>query len=980
MTFPSEKGFPASLNSSMWRNQDGLLHKTLAKKSRLCLVFPTSRGLKLCHETFENISVILDTTFAQSRQQSAGNLDAADRIAVAVLRISCGMAEDAVLRSRFFRETHVMAILSEVTHINDAEVLLEIARRTSTILDSVELHWDRIQYVEKAACVLSHGTSAALARSDPAIQIHVSRVLEFLLRVVSRKDSTPLSFYHLLGFCATNAGYADSAPIFSQNAVDFLVACTRSPYSETRVTAHVSLLRLRMRVGQEAHEPETTPGSVRAQQVLAGYYREGQSHHAMCLKEDAQLLRLLERYKSDSQGDLSELAEELSNLVLRHESMVRSRLQLNPELVDMTVACAAAVESNTGPAANILRLVLLLSRGEPHQASELVRASLERHPSMAFFYYVMAECHDFGVPSALLAEKGLECSSMTNFVRRQLRLHSAFSSLRIVAALVGASSEVLRSQEAETLIEKGSCNAKTFVDVAQLDHPDLPFMTALSIHFDILKKGHTLTEDDFQVSVILGWTIQPLIPNYTTNARDRFALVCDVARCTEQGFDLGVGNLCVTLDEIFARMPNARSTWGSTVSRQPMKLTPNTISVPAHADPNAALAAWLKTLHTTPMEDLTSQIRGMDQGSERHGKARLYSYCDNECQKKHWKVHRALRGRPIEENANNFLVDYHLGFHFVQKERWGDAQAPQEDILLILGYTIVDLPDTDATTLICVDAGTDSRIIDSKILAPDWQRRPCFATIPQQIPSGGYTHVPLGSAANVDPAPLPHWLAGLSRSKGMPWNNISGELEANPGVGEVPTGTVWLLGLSVASADAARWWPLSSESILHCLLQPRTTSTTQYLHILGTRLTELRLQSPDVSSQLDFSQNTSLQVLNIAGVYIGSAVDALHAPRLLLPFLARIAAHCSLKTLILSVSSSSPDPTYDRTTSLSKELLAELLRTPGMEGLRELRLVLSGLNLPDLEPTRLANTLRASMPSSERTRIVGFVEGKVVMP
>ncbi|KAJ7625920.1 hypothetical protein FB45DRAFT_922629 [Roridomyces roridus] len=638
----------------------GFTPQDLGRKIASMLGIPnffSPRGLKLCHQTFGDISAVLDTTFAQSRQQSAGNQAAADRVAVSVLAISTGMAHDTVLRNHFLGKAimllhssiareDVMALLGEVTHISDTEILLEIARRTSTILDSVELHWDQLEYVEKAACVLSHGTSAALACSDSAIQTHLSRVLEFLLRVVSRPHSTPLSFYHLLGFCATNAGYDGSALIFTENTVDFLVACTQSPHLETRMTGQVSLFMLDS-MEQEAHLSETTPGSVRAQQVLAGYHREGQSHQTMCLKGDAQLSRLLERYTS--QGDLPEIAKELSNLILQHEFMVRSSLQQDPELVDMTVACAAAVESKTGPTANVLRLALLLSQGELalQQASEFARASLELHPSVAFFYYVLAECHcpESGVASVLLAEKGLECSSMTDFVRRRLLLHSTFSSLRVVSALVGASKEVPRLQEAETLIGRGSRHAKTFVDAAQLDDPDLPMMTALNIVFDILKKGHTLTEDDIQ------------------DARERFTFVCDVARCTGQGFHPGVGYLFVTLDKLLDRMPHARSIWGSTVSRQPMKLTPNSISVAAHADPKAALDAWLTSLHNTPIEDLGSQIRGLDRSRRRHGTARLYScasccktsvtlkqcarcqkarYCNSGCQKKHWKYHRAV--------------------------------------------------------------------------------------------------------------------------------------------------------------------------------------------------------------------------------------------------------------------------------------------------------------------------------------------------
>ncbi|KAJ7625955.1 hypothetical protein FB45DRAFT_74023 [Roridomyces roridus] len=154
--------------------------------------------------------------------------------------------------------------------------------------------------------------------------------------------------------------------------------------------------------------------------------------------------------------------------------------------------------------------------------------------------------------------------------------------------------------------------------------------------------------------------------------------------------------------------------------------------------------------------------------------------------------------------------------------------------------------------------------------------------------------------------------------------------------------------------------------------------TTRYLHVLGRHLTELCLQGPDISSQIDFSRNTNLQRLEIGGVYITSDVEALRVSPLLLPFLPRIAAHCQLQTLTLSVSSPAPPWARMTLTSLSQELIKDLLQIPGLEGLRELRIVLSGLP-PHYVTASLEETVSEFLPS-ERTKIVGVVEGKIVIP
>ncbi|KAJ7618603.1 hypothetical protein FB45DRAFT_1063232 [Roridomyces roridus] len=576
----------------------------------------TKKGLKSCHESFEKISSTLDSVFAESRKYTA-NQELADVVSAAVLAIYVRMGEDNILRKRVFSETQfidkstellrcstagqlVMGILSDATHIPDTEILIKISRCASTILDSTELHLDHQIYVENAVCVLTHVTTAALGSDpDPELFAAFPRILRFLLDAIGLPHSTPRSFGHFLLFVYQNS--AEHAAIFLSipDTVDFLVACTKCADFYTRVTAQRSLTLLCSHLeaeGKDIH-PERKPGTALIEQVLEQFSRKHVTYSRAWNMDSRKLFDLYDAFTSDPER--SELGRKLADLVLDNEALVRSACLQQPELTGMLWECKDALPNDV--AADILHTLCLLVTDGRREASTFARASLERHPSVAFFYYIVAVYDDdrMGIVSVLFADKGLQCSRITPFLQTRLLFTSISSSHRMISVMMqGPPTQV---QKAEILIKNASLKAKAFVELVPPDEPDRTLIIAISIHLEIMVRGHIWTKKELKA------------------ARGRFSLACDVARCTEDGFN--PRSECIALDKIFSRTSTAWKEWGATVSREPCKEYVAS-DLANEVDPNAALAAWLEKLQTSPPDTLSSELCDL----QLHSYANFYLY------------------------------------------------------------------------------------------------------------------------------------------------------------------------------------------------------------------------------------------------------------------------------------------------------------------------------------------------------------------
>ncbi|KAJ7729084.1 hypothetical protein DFH07DRAFT_721568, partial [Mycena maculata] len=137
-------------------------------------------------------------------------------------------------------------------------------------------------------------------------------------------------------------------------------------------------------------------------------YGSHRCHQSRTMRHTEELTDLVDAFADDPRRSLSDLGQTLVEMILRNESLVRNYF-MNPFEEDTSLAldlggtlfndilrlCGEAVR-NSGPgsqtdiAGNILQLEFLLSGKKNEEASILARSCIERHPSVAFFYYVVA--------------------------------------------------------------------------------------------------------------------------------------------------------------------------------------------------------------------------------------------------------------------------------------------------------------------------------------------------------------------------------------------------------------------------------------------------------------------------------------------------------------------------------------------------------------------------------------------------------------
>ncbi|KAJ7618605.1 hypothetical protein FB45DRAFT_1007366 [Roridomyces roridus] len=649
----------------------------------------TSRGLKKCHESFETIRATLDKVFAQTQEEPApGPLVACDHLAGAILLIYARMAQDNILCRRLVFDTPfldkvvallsspvvrqgMVMILSKLCHQRDSEVLRAVARFTSTLLDYAEPHMARLPFVERTVCVLSHATTSIYREPvpDPEVIAALPRAIQFMLSVVRLPGSTSLSFDHLIMFCHETAPRCPAPLLANPDCLDLLVACARCPDICTRICSERALIGAFIAPHLDKQR-QIEPTREETRTLLQDYYRENEPFVLKLLDGEAKLSALAKEYKANPDCSHSGLGQELASLVLHHEETIRiwigCRVEGAEDVREMLRGCEKAVriaadETNgLDVTSDILRISLLASEGDRYEASHYALEALKRHPSVPFFYFILASCGcgigDDVVTRVLYAEKGLQCDDgMTEYLQLALLYIHLYYAHLLVSQMADGFPADFRLKEVNVLMETASANAHTWSRIAPVDHFQRPLLTTVGILIDLLRDGHTWTDEIFQASRLRFCSPWRKLMNFQ-ETRTFYTQVCDTARCTRTGFNPMEHTFA--LDKILDRMSIAWDTWGSTVSCQP----PKPYTTAAESDHSEVdIVAWFEKLNTGTCFSRMFELQGIDPGVKRFGDANLHTcsycnngnaalkkcagcqqtrYCNNVCQKNHWRSHR----------------------------------------------------------------------------------------------------------------------------------------------------------------------------------------------------------------------------------------------------------------------------------------------------------------------------------------------------
>ncbi|KAJ6580823.1 hypothetical protein B0H19DRAFT_1369312 [Mycena capillaripes] len=634
--------------------------------------FNTSSGLKQCSELFGVISSNLEQIFAQSRRYRADTVSA-DKIAATIIVIYGRIGIDKLLLKRIVAQTDffqnaisllhsdiarsvVMPVLCSLGHTLDIDVLEGLARYSSTILDCVEGHLDDIKYAESGACVLTHSIGLVLADAHPnpelAKVVSLPRIIRFLLRVVRVPDATPISVGHFLDLCSSTARYHPAIFHAIPDCVDFLVACTRAQDLGFRNAALLSLYGICSAATASEYRP---PQPVPFQYNMAADMKR--------IRDFEKLTSLFDNLLENSHRSLADFGLRLVDLILANEVGVRgvwmdpdtffldtescSRLLTNlgcTQFIDVLRLSAEAVRnSGSGSQASmkgdILQAEFLLASRKDTEACAFAQRCIQRHPSVAFFYYVLATNETVDIfTSVRFAEKALLCPDSTDFLRKKLLFSFVNSSVTMITLLLKTGTFTASPvQQVILLAQKARSHAISYIEDVPPHSDNMPEIIALAIHLTFLLEGHTLSDDCRELQ---------------TN-RHRLSQAYAIARSPIREFE--PSQPCLVVDKIFARMPIAWRVWKPFISRHPGKHLYPVI------DPDFDLAAWLEKLETSDPQSRSFHISGVNPNTDRYGPARLHHcsacnaasatlkqcsrcqktrYCNSDCQRNHWKIHR----------------------------------------------------------------------------------------------------------------------------------------------------------------------------------------------------------------------------------------------------------------------------------------------------------------------------------------------------
>ncbi|KAJ6580820.1 hypothetical protein B0H19DRAFT_1369310 [Mycena capillaripes] len=594
----------------------------------------TSSGLKQCSELFGVISSNLDQIFAQCRGYQADTVSA-DKIAAAIIVIYGRIGIDKLLLSRIVGQTAflenaisllhsdtarsvVMPVLCSLGHTLERGVLNGLARHTSAILDCVEGRLDDLECAESGVCILTHSTAVALAAEHPdpelAKLVSLRRIILFFLRVVRLPSATALSFGHFLKLCSSTAIFHPAVFRAIPDCVDFLVACTRAQDLCYRCVALLSLQGFCSSENRTEYRPHQ---SAPFQYDMAADMKR--------MQDLEKLTTLIDNLLENSHRSLVDFGLALIELILGNALVVR-RVLMDPDMlfldvesfsrlltdlgctqfIDVLRLSAEAVRSSGSDSqasmkGDILQTEFLLASEKGDEAYEFAQRCVKRHPSVAFFYYVLATSYTVDlVTSVHFAEKGLQCSDLTDFLREELLYTSVESSVSLVMAMMRVGPSLAVVQRVIPLLQKARSNTISFMKNAPPDCDNMPVMIAFAVHFVFLLRGHTLSDDLRELQIF----------------QDKLAQAYAIARSHIRQFK--PPQPCVVVDKIFARMPIVWRVWKPLVSRHPSKHSY------ADIDPNVDPAAWLEQLATSDPKSRSFRIYGLNSDTDRSGPAPLH--------------------------------------------------------------------------------------------------------------------------------------------------------------------------------------------------------------------------------------------------------------------------------------------------------------------------------------------------------------------
>ncbi|KAA1477621.1 hypothetical protein DENSPDRAFT_616560 [Dentipellis sp. KUC8613] len=648
-------------------------------------------GLRKIHRSFDAISNQLNDIYDYGRRM--GN----ESLMGTVVAIYAKIGVDAVLRDRIFNEAdflrkvtlildrpisyHVgLHALCSFTHYGGLNVRVEIAKKTSVLLQLLEEQPNDMKAAELTITTISHAVAAVVcneASPDAKLVkvVDIPRILRVMISFIRKPLAltlpTNLLFEHAITMLAGATQHCSKAYQAYPAAIDFLVACTRSDDIKTRASGVAGILRLHM-YDSEPDATEMDPLKIMAA-IKRGWPKnlndklmernpfEGEIVQMMRTLNDFQKAM----FQAAEDHDLYGLGLKIAEFIPRTEySIARGSFTVeDPHTGKLSVEslglpftmwqdslphCANAIRARGRPdeadKADIVDLKYLIMKAQGEQAHAIARKAIQRSPHVGFYYYVLS----LGVKQAdglRMAKKGLKCPNMTPYVRFGLLFsaaeHAADLALMYLQDAITGGKEM---KEGVAFAMSAFEDSQTFINEASPDSSKMRNACYINVLMSLLIKGHELSNDMHEL----------------LDTKKRLDLADGFARFSSR--PISKTQMRLACMEVVNRMQNAWKEWEKII---PAYAHVRTEVTPAKAEDD--LADWL--------EQVTLEDPGMNghDHHHRHGSVthpslnindvELYRcswcrnpsvvlkkcsgcgktrYCDAACQKEHWKTHKKV--------------------------------------------------------------------------------------------------------------------------------------------------------------------------------------------------------------------------------------------------------------------------------------------------------------------------------------------------
>ncbi|KAG8763575.1 hypothetical protein FRC11_001468 [Ceratobasidium sp. 423] len=580
----------------------------------------------------------------------------------------------------------VLFALSNLTHHAGDHARKTIAELTvPAIIDLLDTPDCRARIAELGIAVLAHSMNAAVTEGEghyhEGVEVHIPpalrridgvRMLSAVTEVMRRPDVDEELISHGLDLLRTLA-FSYRKPMLETSSERPLVAALASPNLSVRLLGLMGLLRLGSTVtereGRQINplqiweiasnmEEHFSPKLMEAMRSQYGGLKGGMIAE---LAETGMGMGI-ESITGSKSGDYLQTGRDLCKSIMEKEFSLGAGFIYGMGNDGTFTRATNALRNSKNPAdahlPAVIEIKLAMASGDREQVCAQGDAAIQRFPDVGFFYYARSIWTEESRLGLRLAKKGLACTDLTDYIKRGLLFKSAEAGYEM--AVNGGPLEIAQPgssawREGVAILHCAQEDARAYIEMTPLDQKNMKTAIYTYIAITLMLEGDQIFKDVEK--------IRPYAEKLSI-AEQIFAIVVRPLPRTQRK---------LAIDTIIPLFAKPMKNWRTVISRldKPSRGHHHHSHL-SEDDPDHILANWLartelddenapqseladinapdNTDYGTSAQDVLvyrCSLCGNPSASLRRcGRCKSARYCDDSCQKKHWKKGHKLTCQP----------------------------------------------------------------------------------------------------------------------------------------------------------------------------------------------------------------------------------------------------------------------------------------------------------------------------------------------